>query len=125
MKREDRGRQTFVMTAMDAKELPKFIPTTVCEYGISMGVWAPPFGIWPLRAILRSCVGYSVGGWAGGYELWVNSTADAEDDDQMRSDVIGDLITLFQFTLDGHRLSTHRRGARSTKAANFFTICTS
>ena len=30
VRKKDRERQTFVMTAMDAKELPKLIPITVC-----------------------------------------------------------------------------------------------
>ena len=64
-------RQTFVMTAMEANELPKLIPTIVCEEDwISIG---PPFGIWPLTAI-------------GGGGQGVNRTGNAvnDDDDQMR-----------------------------------------
>ena len=36
---------TFVITAMEAKEFPKFIPMTVCDGGISIGACALPFGI--------------------------------------------------------------------------------
>ena len=37
--------RTFVRTAMEAKELPKFIPMTVCDDDISIGACALPFGI--------------------------------------------------------------------------------
>jgi hypothetical protein len=72
---KDSGRQTLLMTAMDANELPKLIPMTVCADGMS--TTGPPFGIWPLRAIFCGC-GYCR--WAGG--SWTRQMP--ADDDQMR-----------------------------------------
>jgi hypothetical protein len=52
--KKKRGREhTFVRTAIEAKEFPKFIPMTVCKDGISIGACALPFGTCPLRGILR------------------------------------------------------------------------
>jgi hypothetical protein len=47
---EERKREhTFVMTAIEAKEFPKFIPMMVCKDGISMGSCALPFGTCPVH----------------------------------------------------------------------------
>jgi len=52
-KKTKREKHTFVRTAIEAKEFPKFIPMTDCRDGISMGSCALPFGICPLRDILE------------------------------------------------------------------------
>jgi hypothetical protein len=50
--------RTLVRTAIEAKELPKLMPMTVCVEFISIGACALPFGIWPLRDIVESGYGY-------------------------------------------------------------------
>ena len=52
-KEKENRKHTFVMTAIEAKEFPKFIPMTVCKDGISIGFCALPFRSSPLRDILR------------------------------------------------------------------------
>jgi hypothetical protein len=62
MRKRGKREHTFVMTAIEAKEFPKFIPMTVCEDGISIGSCALPFGTCPLRDILRLLWGVMVCG---------------------------------------------------------------
>lgn len=78
------GREhTFVRTAIEAKEFPKFIPMTVCGDGISIGACALPFGTCPLRDILRFYRGRGMRVWAAGVNGGCRVSLDPQNQDYL------------------------------------------